>query len=283
MWALRACGGVAGLGGSGAYATWRSAAAETGAGSPEAFSWLAARHLVCTDRKRQALLEAPGPVARLHLMLRALRPGAAAAAAIVDHEAGPAAAAAAAAAAMLPHTAERGALPVLQCRHCSARVAPVPDSAIPAPTLFANPAGQLFRLLILSCPSGDQDALAVDVGPGGPCRRSSFFPGFAWSCASCAACDAHLGWRFDDVASLPDSLVERMVFDYIFDDAGDVSRSGWLVDMRRWSEGDVEEAEEDGPPNAAFLEDVAHNPGGEPLKKPFYALISNAVEVRVRP
>lgn len=53
-----------------------------------------------------------------------------------------------------------------------------------------NPHGIEFRVLTFSHAPG-----AKTVGTA--TMDATWFPGYAWRMASCSACDAHLGWRFE--------------------------------------------------------------------------------------
>ena len=55
---------------------------------------------------------------------------------------------------------------------------------------FVNPHGLFFEI---SC-FGEASGAVVS---GQPTERHTWFPGFAWSLASCGFCRIHLGWRFD--------------------------------------------------------------------------------------
>jgi hypothetical protein len=50
------------------------------------------------------------------------------------------------------------------------------------------------------------DARAVLLH-GSPTAQDSWFPGYAWTIASCARCLNHLGWKFTLVQEAPNRLV----------------------------------------------------------------------------
>jgi hypothetical protein len=55
---------------------------------------------------------------------------------------------------------------------------------------FENPAGITFQIGCFSSAPGC-------VVQGEPTLEYTWFPGYAWSYASCANCREHLGWRWD--------------------------------------------------------------------------------------
>ena len=81
---------------------------------------------------------------------------------------------------------------VYACRACGAFVAPA-DAAIPVNGAhlhtFFNPGGFVYAIGCF--------AAAPGLSPrGGPDASFSWFPGYAWTVAVCAACLAHLGWSY---------------------------------------------------------------------------------------
>lgn len=56
--------------------------------------------------------------------------------------------------------------------------------------VFANPYGMVFRLGCFAAAPGV-------VGLGAPSAAFSWFAGTVWRIVVCAACGAHLGWRYD--------------------------------------------------------------------------------------
>lgn len=54
---------------------------------------------------------------------------------------------------------------------------------------FRNPAGYSFHVLCFSAAPG-----CLVVGP--PTQEATWFQGYAWSFALCAACQRHLGWSY---------------------------------------------------------------------------------------
>lgn len=58
---------------------------------------------------------------------------------------------------------------------------------------FANPAGVVFQIGCFSAASGC-------VSAGKPTGEFSWFPGYSWCYALCAACRAHLGWHYRSTA-----------------------------------------------------------------------------------
>ena len=64
------------------------------------------------------------------------------------------------------------------------------EQTSPLTTLFSNPAGQAFRLLLLgSVTAGVASVTALE-------SAYSWFPGYSWSILCCNACVAHLGWEY---------------------------------------------------------------------------------------
>jgi hypothetical protein len=56
--------------------------------------------------------------------------------------------------------------------------------------VFANPYGMVFRLGCFAAAPGV-------VGLGVPSSDFTWFAGTVWQIVVCAACGAHLGWRYD--------------------------------------------------------------------------------------
>jgi hypothetical protein len=84
--------------------------------------------------------------------------------------------------------------PVLRCRACGAAITST-DQRIAVKGrhdhVFFNPHGHVFEIGCFARAPG-----AVPASP--PSAEFSWFPGLAWQVAACAACGAHLGWRFHD-------------------------------------------------------------------------------------
>lgn len=55
--------------------------------------------------------------------------------------------------------------------------------------VFFNPAGRAFRILCFTDAPGVRDR-------GTPTDDFTWFPGYHWTIALCAACGEHLGWRY---------------------------------------------------------------------------------------
>lgn len=70
--------------------------------------------------------------------------------------------------------------------------------------LFTNPYGVEYQV---GCYA---DALGCSIS-GARMAADTWFPGFRWRLASCAACHHHLGWYFDN----PDAYFYGLVLDYI--------------------------------------------------------------------
>lgn len=92
-----------------------------------------------------------------------------------------------------------------RCRSCGARVARGrdvfgPGGASPV-QVFPNPSGQMRRILTVRFASGMTFL-------GEPTTDFTWFKGYSWTIALCAACGAHLGWRYDRVA-LEEAWPER--------------------------------------------------------------------------
>ena len=79
------------------------------------------------------------------------------------------------------------------CGACRARIAP--RSALlgsDAPLVFANPQGLVYELITV------RTAIAVHVLDP-PTTEATWFDGYAWRVAICAACVNHLGWQYSAV------------------------------------------------------------------------------------
>jgi cereblon len=98
-------------------------------------------------------------------------------------------------------TEERRAL---RCRDCGATIADERDAiAVGTHGVVAthvNPAGYAHEVLTVRRARG-----LLHVGPA--TAEATWFPGWAWTVASCATCGLHLGWRFD--ATSPDLAPPR--------------------------------------------------------------------------
>lgn len=84
----------------------------------------------------------------------------------------------------------------LSCAACGTRIARSSDT-MPAtePQVYANPAGCVFALVLLT--------QAINLRHWGePTLQHTWFSGYAWVVATCAGCNAHVGWQF--VACRPD-------------------------------------------------------------------------------
>ncbi len=102
----------------------------------------------------------------------------------------------------------------------------------PLTSLFSNPVGDCFRLLLLA----RLDAARV---LGLPSLAASWFPGFAWTALVCAGadCGAHIGWRFDFTGPLTAQALRATVL-------GILARGGprALATLRAHDEGDDDAA-----------------------------------------
>lgn len=82
------------------------------------------------------------------------------------------------------------------CRHCGAQIsnrhAFFSMDGRPASRIFSNPHGLLHEVFTV----GRAHGLLLE---GPPTTEFSWFPGYAWEVAYCAACRAHLGWQFTAV------------------------------------------------------------------------------------
>lgn len=91
------------------------------------------------------------------------------------------------------HT-DQGAEPdeeVWLCRRCRAEIsAPSAVCSVggaPAVQAFANPAGFVYEVVTVAHAVGAQPV-------GAPETHFTWFDGYAWQVAACAACGLHLGW-----------------------------------------------------------------------------------------
>lgn len=99
---------------------------------------------------------------------------------------------------------------VLVCATCGTIVTTDADRVVRGGAhehVKANPHGIVFRI-------GCFGRAASLRGAGTPERHWSWFPGYAWQVAHCAACGTHLGWLFTGEADhfhglLLDGLAER--------------------------------------------------------------------------
>lgn len=81
---------------------------------------------------------------------------------------------------------------ILRCRSCGAPITTDEERTVIAGGSVhdrVNPAGIRFRF---GCFRSAAGALVV----GGPTSEHTWFPGYSWSFALCAACRVHLGWHF---------------------------------------------------------------------------------------
>ncbi len=82
--------------------------------------------------------------------------------------------------------------PALRCRACGSAITSK-DQRIAVngrhDHVFFNPHGHVFEIGCFARAPG-----AFSASP--PSSEFSWFPGFSWQIAGCAACRAHLGWRF---------------------------------------------------------------------------------------
>lgn len=97
---------------------------------------------------------------------------------------------------------------VLLCRSCGHEVATGEDiRSVPSPLALSHRndslllGDQLVHIQLLQNPHGHQFEVitfsAADVAKRWPADGGfSWFPGFAWTIASCPQCGAHLGWGF---------------------------------------------------------------------------------------
>lgn len=88
--------------------------------------------------------------------------------------------------------AETAANPPLRCRACGAAVT-AKNQRIAVngrhDHVFFNPHGHVFEIGCFARAPG-----ALSASPSS--SDFSWFPGFAWQVAACAACRVHLGWHF---------------------------------------------------------------------------------------
>lgn len=77
----------------------------------------------------------------------------------------------------------------LACGHAITRTDAAISAAGAHTHTFMNPGGHVFEIACYRDAPG-----ARDIGP--PSSEWSWFPGATWRVTVCAACRAHLGWRF---------------------------------------------------------------------------------------
>ncbi len=109
-----------------------------------------------------------------------------------------------------PGAAQRPAEePWIRCRACGAGIARPADRIALGGRhrhRFANPYGIVFEI---GCFGAADGCLAV----GNPTEEFTWFSGYAWQVALCAACRTHLGWRFSATGGSRffGLIVERLV------------------------------------------------------------------------
>lgn len=136
-------------------------------GSAGAFAFALARSLPLLEGDRVRLLAADAPAPRLTLLRRAL-------------------------------DAAPDGLP-LACVACGAAVARARDAdaslgaAGVASPLFVNPAGVLFRVLLVR----EGGVPGLQLFGHAAVLVDSWFAGYGWTMAGCGRCGTHVGWRFD--------------------------------------------------------------------------------------
>ncbi|PTN32759.1 hypothetical protein C6366_15965 [Desulfonatronum sp. SC1] len=82
--------------------------------------------------------------------------------------------------------------PALRCRACGSTITSKEQRIMingRHDHVFFNPHGHVFEI---GCFARAPGALPASS----PSTEFSWFPGLAWQVAACAACGAHLGWRF---------------------------------------------------------------------------------------
>ena len=100
-----------------------------------------------------------------------------------------------------------GAARAYWCAACTTRVAGE-DAAIDVAGAhrhrFVNPAGVEYEIACFR--------EATCRGDGEPTLEFTWFPGFAWSYATCANCRAHLGWLYEsESARFVGLIITRLV------------------------------------------------------------------------
>lgn len=82
---------------------------------------------------------------------------------------------------------------LIKCRNCQSRIAKRSDMVVMSTDgplgAYVNPHGCVHETITVSNATG----LALI---GNPSRVHSWFPGYSWTIASCAACESHIGWLF---------------------------------------------------------------------------------------
>lgn len=94
------------------------------------------------------------------------------------------------------------ALATLACVGCHEPVCRKQDmfamSSLGLGGMYVNPQGHVHDVLtVRRLAHADTRAVVALVGESS--EQASWFPGYAWTCAACAHCDNHLGWRFTAV------------------------------------------------------------------------------------
>ncbi len=90
---------------------------------------------------------------------------------------------------------------VWRCAACAADVAADPDAGSQR---FVNPDGVEFEIARFRDAPGCR---AI----GEPVSYWTWFPGCAWQPAVCAACGAHLGWRFSGAEEFFGLIVDHLI------------------------------------------------------------------------
>ena len=92
----------------------------------------------------------------------------------------------------------------IRCRSCEHTITR-PDLAIqPHEHTFRNPGGYSFHVLCYSDAPG-----AADVGEA--TTEATWFPGYAWSFATCGQCQTHLGWWYSGEDRFAGLIAQRLV------------------------------------------------------------------------
>jgi len=82
---------------------------------------------------------------------------------------------------------------LIKCRNCQSHIAKRSDMAVMSTDgplgAYVNPHGCVHETITVSNATG----LALT---GSPSTVHSWFPGYSWTIASCAACESHIGWLF---------------------------------------------------------------------------------------
>lgn len=93
---------------------------------------------------------------------------------------------------------------VIRCKVCDHAITRPALAIEPHEHTFRNPAGLSFHILCFSDAAGAARS-------GAPTMEHSWFPGYAWSFATCQKCGTHLGWWFTGPDTFVGLIAPRLI------------------------------------------------------------------------